>query len=266
MYVSFPSYTSQRYYHSHYEYVLHLLRASDKATIVLEQMEELSEGTFVCKINDKRVYFCFSDDFSIYYRNTSDCVFKFHYSESIKYEKNVHPFSPISFNSWEKYFSFVDQIHYFCTNDLVLNNQREYGNAIERRRHVKKTLVEKYNALVDFSISTELSFFLKINNCLASVCVPGYCNNMLDRGQFQFIAFGACTISPHLNNVLSHNQTLLPGIHYIQCKDDYSDLISKIEWCKKNRGACMQIGNNAKNLFLKTSTPSAVGSYIEMFV
>ena len=40
---------------------------------------------------------------------------------------------------------------------------------------------------------------------------------------------------------------LLPNVHYIELKNDYSDLLEKYEWCEKNQEKCIQIIKNANN-------------------
>ena len=44
--------------------------------------------------------------------------------------------------------------------------------------------------------------------------------------------------------------TLLPGVHYVLLKDDYSDLREKYIWCKNNQAKCEQIIKKA-NQFME---------------
>jgi len=41
-------------------------------------------------------------------------------------------------------------------------------------------------------------------------------------------------------------ELLVPNVHYIQLKDDFSDLEEKFEWCQGNQGECKQIIRNAQ--------------------
>ena len=113
-------------------------------------------------------------------------------------------------------------------------------------------------------LPNQIDYWMDINKCLVSVCVPGATNNMLDRGQWQYMAFGCCTISPILPELLPFDKKLIPDVHYIRCKDDYSDLLEKIEWCKQNREKCIEIGRNAKKLFLETSTPEKIVEWVTL--
>ena len=38
---------------------------------------------------------------------------------------------------------------------------------------------------------------------------------------------------------------LIPNVHYIQLKDDFSDLEEKLEWCEQNPIKCQEIVNNS---------------------
>ena len=40
---------------------------------------------------------------------------------------------------------------------------------------------------------------------------------------------------------------LIPNVHYVQLKDDFSDLEEKIEWCETHPNECQQIVNGANN-------------------
>jgi hypothetical protein len=43
---------------------------------------------------------------------------------------------------------------------------------------------------------------------------------------------------------------LIPGVHYVLIKDDYSDLLEKIYWCLSNDDKCIEIIKNA-NLYME---------------
>lgn len=45
-------------------------------------------------------------------------------------------------------------------------------------------------------------------------------------------------------------ETLIPNIHYIEIKNDFSDLIEKIDWCNDNPSVCKNIVYNA-NLYME---------------
>ena len=91
-------------------------------------------------------------------------------------------------------------------------------------------------------------------------------SNILIECHLQRMAFGCCTISPILRTVLPYGKQLIPNVHYIPCQQDYFDLIDKIEWCKQNRKKCIEIGNNAKELFARIYTPKKIVEWMDLIL
>ena len=48
-----------------------------------------------------------------------------------------------------------------------------------------------------------------------------------------------------------YSDLLEPMVHYIPIKKDCSDLVKKIEWCKKNDDKCKKIAQNAVKFYKK---------------
>jgi hypothetical protein len=248
-----------RYYPIHIQYVLNMFKYMnlDIEMVDPRTFPIRSQVAFDIFIDSKLIRFDFSDfeNLNESQVNLCDVYFKFHYKNSHKKYKNVFPFTPVNFHNWEEYYKLDKTISYKAKG-LVLNNQTPYGAAIERRTYVQTMLLKKYGNDLLYDRKPQSEFFKLINQGLVSVCVPGARNNMLDRGQCQYMGLGACTISPLLNTRLSWDVKLVPGVHYLECKEDYSDLIDKIEWVKNNPSDAIIIGDNAKKLFKNTSTPN----------
>jgi len=247
-----------RYYSTHPQYVLNLL-IKGGADVEMVPATNFGHGggiTFDCIINGHLCKFDFNDhekyDWGVISKYKA--YFKFHYNEDAKEYPNVFPFTPVNFHDWDLYDKLSPEINYTATGK-VLNNQAPTGNAVERRNHVAKILKDAFSTKLDSERYPKEDFYKLINNASAIVCVPGARNNMLDRGQGQQMAFGACTISPRLVTMLSYYSKLIPGIHYIECKADYSDLVEKVNWVIGHNAEAIEIGKNAKKLFLETSTP-----------
>lgn len=271
MKITFPKYNESfnttngiqyhRYYNIHFKYVLNLLTEAGCNIEMVEssEFENFSKTCFEMKIDGKLIAIDFSDHLTISIPvpklSKYAAVFKFHYKADMHGKfSNIYPFSPVSFQKWVNYKGLLNQVKYKA-DGLVLCKQVPGGAAIERRQKVQEMLEKRYGNTFDKKIENEIQFYLKINQALVSVFVPGVRNDMLDRGQFQYMAFGCCTISPKLVEVLSGNKPLMPGVHYVECKPDYSDLISKIEWVRQNPISAIEIGQNAKRLFEETSLP-----------
>jgi hypothetical protein len=222
-------------------------------------------NSFIMKVDDIDTVV----DFSNYHKYRKDCdkykaCFKFQYSKKEHgHIKNMYSFTKISFYDWNKFYVLRNEIKYTCNGETVFNMQRPRANAVERRNFVQNMLRERYkDEVVTSFVENQESYWKTINNCLVHVFVPGARNDILDRGQIQCMAFGCCTISPPISDCVAYNKELIPGVHYIQCKEDYSDLVGQIEWCKSNRQKCIEIGNNAKNLFEETSTPHRLWKWV----
>lgn len=218
---------------------------------------------FLLQINDKRIVMDFSDhpDFLENW-DSFDAYFKFHYTDQHSVFEKIHPFAPVSFYDWDLYSKLGLVIKYTCNSDFVLNMQRPGGSATERRIKVQEILKSKYGDRAHTHIIQQTPYWTKINDCLVHVFVPGARNDMIDRGHLQYLAFGCCTISPMITDILPYHKRVEPNVHYISCNSDYSDLIEKIEWCKSNRNACIGIGLNAKNLFEDSCTPQKLWKWI----
>ncbi len=56
---------------------------------------------------------------------------------------------------------------------------------------------------------------------------------------------------------------LIEYVHYVPVKDDLSDLIIQIEWCKKHDSMCKKIAENARKLYLTKLNKDGVFDYLE---
>lgn len=253
--LTFPRDKNQRYYSVHYRYVLNVFKQGG-FKINFEDLVESNCTRFIVLAKGKRILFDFYNFLDITDRKDWDYYFKFHYYSPVhnKYPK-MFPFGTVSFYDWNEYEQLREEIKYKAIGERILNNQRPHAGAKQRRTYVQNLLRSEYGSWLDTQHYERQDFWKLINNCLVSVCVPGCRNDSLDRGQFQYMAFGCCTISPNLRITFPQYLPLVPNVHYIECQPDYSDLVEKIEWCRSNRNKCIEIGTNARKLFEMTSTP-----------
>jgi hypothetical protein len=161
-----------------------------------------------------------------------------------------------------EYFTCRNSFNY-VPGYKILSKQLPNGAATDRRNYVHQILLDKFNNSVDIDANDDQIDFWKLHEtCLVSVCVPGATNNMVDRGHIEQIGLGVCTISPYLTTLFPGNTELTPGTHYIQCKDDYSDLIQIIEELQRDKGLSKYIGDNAKRFYNTFYTPSIYWKWI----
>jgi hypothetical protein len=220
---------------------------------------------FEVRIDDQAVLFHFTDwtNLPIVEEGSSYAAcFKFHYDPSILYGNGWHPFSPISFLDWREYRRLRSLVRYNASGRFIGNRQIARGKALHRRTAVREALFNRYGKAVLSEEIEQRQFWQEINDLLVSVCVPGARNDILDRGQIQYMALGGCTISPKLAIDLPWAGILEPGRHYLECAADYHDLIPLVEWCENHREECAAIGANAKNLFEKTLTGDRLRKWV----
>lgn len=57
---------------------------------------------------------------------------------------------------------------------------------------------------------------------------------------------------------------LKPWVHYVPVKNDLSDLMDKIDWCKKNDNKCKEIANNSYTFYKKYINNKSIYDYLEI--
>ena len=149
----------------------------------------------------------------------------------------------------------------YSADKRVLCKQLPNGAATERRELVHDIIASNFNQYDIDAKSDQFAFWREHQHAIA-VCVPGATNNMIDRGQMELFGLGVCTISPELRTVLPYGQLAKPGIHYVQCADDYSDLVDIINHLYDNLDYANQIGKNARKLFELYFSPTSYWKWI----
>jgi len=254
--IHFPADIGQRHYSVHHQYVLNVLRAAGCEVEIITLLSS-DDHSLIVDMDGREVVFDYADHPDV---RLDVPHFKFHCRER---GTPAIPFAPVSFHDWDAYEETLRATGYRAEGEIVLNNQEPRGYAFARRKRVQAMLLERYGSSVDMSITDQPAWWRKLSQCLVYVHVPGWCNNMLDRGQLQAMAFGVCTISPYLPEYLPGWRRIEGGVHYVQCRDDYSDLIETIEYCREDRSHCRMIGNNAARLFRECCTPQRLRDWIE---
>lgn len=222
------------------------------------------DGRFICQVGSTDIFMDYSDHPTISKLWDKELAyFKFHCRDNHIKSGKIFPFPPISFYDWKNQALMEKTINYTAKGNLVVNKQRPYGNAKGRRIKIHKMLKEAYGKDAEIKCDdTQKVFWYRINKALVAVFAPGAYNNMMDRGHLQYLSFGCCTISPYIDDLFPFNIKLIPGVHYLACREDYSDLVELIEWCKNNRSTCAEIGARAKRFFNETCKPYIVKEWI----
>jgi len=250
----FPSkktFIKSLYHQIHCQYLVELFKYCGYEIEYTDNVVQLDEVVFEVVLNDVKFYVDFGDHLKIHTNNRP--LIKYHLDKNLK-NTDIIPISPISFYDWKQYFELEKKIQY-TFGKTVLNNQVPGGAAVKRRLYLKDLIVKSFSNS-DTEITNQLDYWKKINTAKVAVFAPGARIDILDRGQLQYMAFGCCTISPELNDKITFNKEPIAGIHYIKCKDDFSDVVNIVESLSKD--VALKIGNNAKQLFKETCLPTAI--------
>lgn len=234
----------------------------------------ISKGlTFSCLVNGTQVIFDYADYATNFGANDTPTLpyFKFHYQNEYHANiRNMFPVGPMMIgpgdqNMFHLYFN-LQQTSRSTLNGTIANKQIARAGALKRRNDVRNMLQQKYHGKLDTCVNKDQFMFWQQSLNSLNVCVPGATNNMLDRGQYELIGLGGCTISPNIPTILPWKQQLVPGTHYIKCQDDYKDLTDIIDTYLSNLKLAEEIGNQAKQLFTQYCTPDAYWKWIQQCV
>ena len=251
MEIVFPI-NNNKYYPMHYKYVLNIFKEFPRTTIKYTKCEY-----FIVLINGKKCLFDYSDYFDIagYNPKQFDFVFKFHLHAGVTYSENVLPFPPISFYDWDAYLN--SNLSYQLNKNGVSMRQRSYGGATARRDKVRNQLVKTFGKDAKTRKLDQDLYFLDVEDISLAVFVPGAQENMLDRGQFQYMALGVPTISPIIPELLTQGK-FEAGVDYLACNNDYEDLIEIILDAQEHPEFLFSLGHSAMLKFLDSSSPKAI--------
>lgn len=225
---------------------------------------------FSCTINDQQVIFDYADHSTRNWKSFYPDIPYFKFQSTLTSPKDLIPLGPPmvgvkrvgSKGATVREYNHMKYRYEYKPGTAVLCKQLPNGAAVERRNHVHQLLTENFSNVDTASNCNQLDFWRLHETCLAAVCVPGATNNMVDRGHMELIGLGVCTISPKLQTVFPNNQTLKPGKHYIQCQDDYSNLVEIIQGLQRDPSLAAKIGRNARKFYEKFYTPEKYWEWI----
>jgi hypothetical protein len=225
---------------------------------------------FSCLVNDRQIVVDYADHYTKNWQKEYPDIPYFKFQTNLPLPENCIPLGPPMVGVKKKGSKgatmreyMTARYHYnYQPEKNILCKQAPNGAAVERRLLVHKILADNFKDIDISYDNDQLDFWAVHENCLAAVCVPGATNNMIDRGHMELIGLGVCTISPKLYTVFPQNIQLEEGIHYIRCKDDYSDLVDIIQSLQKNLEIPKTIGRNARNFYDETYSPKKYWEWI----
>jgi len=183
------------------------------------------------------------------------------------YER-IGSFPPYSHEDWVEYERQAGRISYRAAGERICYRVHSHaggglGGRTRRREQVRRLLRRHFPGLVDEQLLRPYWRFLAAAcSALVAVHVPGSHPHILDRSVLQLWSVGACVICTDIWTSCLERRPV-PGEHYLMMRDDFSDLVELIHWCRANRQACVGIGQRAKQFFRQHCTPAAIWSYIK---
>jgi len=247
------------YYKIHVQYIINLFQAMGSQVSFTDRNTSVDGSKFLVLVNGREVLFDFCD-FACETTHWTGPYFKFHYDETRSYSANIRPFPPVSFYDWNAYNKLSSEIEYTGCG-VVAYRQRPYGGAAERRALLGSILHDHCKDMLDTNILPQEEYWRSIQGDFVQLFAPGAREGILDRAQLQCMAFGECTISPKITDTMA-SERIIPGMHYIMCRDDFSDVPTILNDLERNISMCQIVGNNAKLLFERTCAPYSVKQYL----
>lgn len=253
-------------YAKHAGITVELVESDDHVFVSNDQL------TFSCLVNNKQIIIDYADHSTRSWRHLYPNVPYFKFQTNFPLLDNTIPLGPpivgvkkpVSEKAAVGDYDTLRHKFNYVPGTKILCKQTPNGRAVGRRTAVHNMLINKFSAdRVDINAkSAQQEFWKAHEDCLVAVCVPGATNNMVDRGHMELIGLGVCTVSPRLDTIFPWHKLLEPGVHYLQCKDDYSDLADIIRDAESNKDLCKDIGNNARKFFNKYYTPTKYWQWI----
>lgn len=252
-------------YAKHAGITVELVESSDKVFIAKDHL------VFSCLVNDKQIIIDYADHSTRSWKYLYPNIPYFKFQTTLPLSDNIVPLGPPmvgvkrvgSKGATLREYNELKEEYNYTPGSMILCKQLPNGAAIERRNYVHNLLTETFAERADTDAqANQIDFWRAHETCLASVCVPGATNNMVDRGHIELLGLGVCTISPELFTVFPDNQILIPDHHYIKCADDYSDLIDIIKHLENNLDLCKRIGDNGRQFYDQVYSPKEYWSWI----
>ena len=171
----------------------------------------------------------------------------------------VEPIGPTSFYDWDLY----EQM-----------SKREECSAADRSSIIWKQLSTKYRRKLGQwnNVTRQLSgfpdvdttrkpsevFYQEMQDCLLMVHIPGSRPDILDKALMQGFGLGVCIVCPILRGELAYKKEFTPGIDYVECKRDMSDVGSKVKWVIDHKEEAREIGRSAMRKFREFCMPKVI--------
>ena len=167
------------------------------------------------------------------------------------------------FPSWEEALAKmteVDQIR-AARNPWILYTDNIYGvndrpRLNERRTYVREILEKSLGKRLIGQIPDRAEYLRTLASATGIVHVGGAFNGSQDRTTVEVMLLGRCLIQPEIQSLIGDARPR-PGVHYVACWDDYSDLVERCQELLDRPAKAVEIRRNAREFILHSMAPEA---------
>ena len=134
----------------------------------------------------------------------------------------------------------------------------------------RKLKYEKYLQTIDVTEMNKMGVFL--SNHLSSYQQSEYKYLVHVDGHVSAfrlsleMSMGCCILLVDSKYKLWFRDMLKPMVHYVPVKDDLSDLIQQIQWCRDNDEKCSNIAKNARNFYIQYLQQDGILDYLQKLI
>lgn len=161
---------------------------------------------------------------------------------------------------WSLYEQLRGSVNYKASGKILFCQKKHFGNDLVYREPLREKLMAMKNHEIDFEITDPETYLRKVSTSKVAVLSPGVGPHWIDRSNVQLMALGCCCIMPKPTTAILKDTHLIPGVHFLECKLDFSDLEELLETPEKEM---IQIGRQAKIFFEENLTPQPLRRYVE---
>jgi hypothetical protein len=232
---------------------------SDRVEVERQDLQNIPPFMFTVLVDEFRVAIDACDLGQAQHLGHYDYVFKKACMSEHEHYRNVGSCPIFSFPDWKTYWKLAERIDKVQPRLVINYRDADYPNdgrpgLTARRRYVRGLLTKHFGDRVETKLEAPLRWFDRVLDSLVTVHSGGCFNNMADRTSIEVMGLARCLIQPTMFCILGDRRPR-PGDHYVECWDDFSDLVEKCQWYLDHPEEAMAIGARARQFFLEEITP-----------
>ena len=190
-------------------------------------------------------------------------IFKIAIRPDKKYAENVFPYGPfvVQYNKDStllKYLLNKGNIYNpFNSNKILKPAPANYPHTrVKAFSQINTKLLNPKAQFITTRV-TPMQYWDAHGDCISLLNISGSGPHVVDKAPIEAMMLGVCIIHNDIDIKLPFNKQLEKNKHYLCLNEHYSDINEKINFLFDNRELLKDMGNEARNLIMSTSTPKA---------